>query len=88
MRKPGCPFRARAFALGPCVTAGPACRLLPGHSSPARGRLAASCANSPRQNASRRPMVEARGGEWEDLPADTFKEVRTGVRVALITMQV
>ena len=52
------------------------------------GRLVALCANGPRQNASLRPMVEARGGEWEGLPADTFKEEGTGVRVALITMQV
>ena len=51
-------------------------------------RLVALCANGPRQNASLRPMVEARGGEWEDLPADTFKEEGTGVRVAPITMQV
>ena len=51
------------------------------------GRLVALCANGPRQNASLRPMVEARGGEWEDLPADTFKEEGTGVRVALISMQ-
>jgi predicted RNA methylase len=52
------------------------------------GRLDAPCANGPRQNASRRPMVEVRGGEWEDLPADTFKEEGTGVLVAFITMQV
>ncbi len=52
------------------------------------GRLVALCANGPRQNASLRPMVEAHGGEWEDLPADTFKDEGTGVRVALITMQV
>ena len=52
------------------------------------GRLVALCANGPRQNASLRPMVEARGGEWEDLPADTFKEEGTGVRVGLISMQV
>ena len=52
------------------------------------GRLVALCANGPRQNASLRPMVEARGGGWEDLPADTFKDEGTGVRVALITMQV
>jgi len=51
------------------------------------GRLVALCANGPRQNASLRPMVEARGGEWEELPADTFKEEDTGVRVALITIQ-
>ena len=35
------------------------------------GRLVALCANGPRQNASLRPMVEAHGGEWEELPADT-----------------
>ena len=52
------------------------------------GRLVALCANGPRQNASLRPLVEARGGDWEDLPADTFKEEGTGVRVALITLQV
>ena len=52
------------------------------------GRLVALCANGPRQSASLRPMVEARGGEWEDLPADTFKEEGTGVRVAFITLQV
>ena len=52
------------------------------------GRLVALCANGPRQNSSLRPMIEARGGQWEDLPADTFKEEGTGVRVALITMQV
>jgi predicted RNA methylase len=52
------------------------------------GRLVALCANGPRQNASLRPMVEARGGDWEDLPAETFKDEGTGVRVALITMQV
>ena len=52
------------------------------------GRLVALCANGPRQSASLRPLVEARGGEWEDLPADTFKDEGTGVWVALITMQV
>ena len=51
-------------------------------------RLVALCANGPRQNGSLRPMVEAHGGEWEDLPAETFKEEGTGVRVALISMQV
>jgi len=52
------------------------------------GRLVALCANGPRQNARLRPMVEARGGEWEDLPPDTFEEEGTSARVALITMQV
>jgi protein-L-isoaspartate O-methyltransferase len=51
------------------------------------GRLVALCANGPRQQASLRPMVEARAGTWEDLPPNTFKEEGTGVRVALISMQ-
>jgi predicted RNA methylase len=52
------------------------------------GRLVALCANGPRQNTRLRPMVDACGGSWEDLPADSFKDEGTGVRVALITMQV
>ena len=48
------------------------------------GRLVAICANGPRQQAVLRPLVEARGGEWEDLPPDTFKEQGTGVRTALM----
>ena len=52
------------------------------------GGLGARRANGPRQNASLCPLVEARGGEWEDLPADIFKEEGTGVRVALPTLQV
>lgn len=48
------------------------------------GRLVAICANGPRQQAILRPLVEARGGEWEDLPPDTFKEQGTGVRTALL----
>ena len=42
----------------------------------------------PGATASLRPIVEACGGEWEALPADTLKEEGTGVRVALITLQV
>ena len=33
-----------------------------------------------------RPLVEARGGEWEDLQADTFSAEGTGVRTALIAV--
>ena len=51
------------------------------------GRIVALCANGPRQNARLRPMVDACGGEWVNLPADTFKEEGTGVRTALITLQ-
>lgn len=50
------------------------------------GRLVALCANGPHQNAVLRPLVEARGGEWEDLPADTFKAEGTSVRTALIAV--
>ena len=48
------------------------------------GRLVAICANGPRQRAALMPIVEKYGGAWEDLPADTFKESGTAVRVALI----
>lgn len=48
------------------------------------GRLVAICANGPKQNAILRPLAESRGGEWEDLPPDTFKEEGTGVRTALV----
>lgn len=50
------------------------------------GRLVALCANGPRQNAALRALVDARGGDWEDLPADSFKAEGTGVSVALITL--
>ena len=52
------------------------------------GRLVVLCANGSRQNAGLRPLVEARGGDWVDLPAGTSKEEGTGVPVALITLQV
>lgn len=50
------------------------------------GRLVALCANGPRQNATLRPLVDASEGDWEDLPADSFKAEGTGVSVALITL--
>jgi len=50
------------------------------------GRLVALCANGPRQNAILRPLVESRGGTWEELPADTFKSEGTGVRTALLVV--
>lgn len=46
------------------------------------GRLVALCADGPRQNAVLRPMIEARGGRWEQLPEGSFKSEGTGVRVA------
>lgn len=48
------------------------------------GRLVAICANGPRQQSVLRSLVEDRGGEWEDLPPDTFKEQGTSVRTALL----
>lgn len=50
------------------------------------GRLVAICANGPRQQAVLRPLVEQHGGEWEELPADTFKAEGTGVRTALLAL--
>lgn len=50
------------------------------------GRLVAICANGPRQNAQLRPLVEQHGGEWEDLPPDTFAESGTAVNTALFTL--
>ena len=49
--------------------------------------LVAICANGPRQQQILRALIDHRGGPWQDLPADTFKDEGTGVRVALITMQ-
>ncbi|WP_459203491.1 DUF3560 domain-containing protein (plasmid) [Ralstonia pseudosolanacearum] len=50
------------------------------------GRLVAICANGTRQNAQLRPLVEQYGGEWEDLPPDTFAVSGTGVNTALLTL--
>jgi phospholipid N-methyltransferase len=48
------------------------------------GRLVAICANGPRQNDKLRPLVEARGGIWEELPSDTFMSAGTSVRTVLL----
>ena len=50
------------------------------------GRLVAICANGPRQNDKLRPIVEARGGIWEELPSDTFIGAGTSVRTVLLTL--
>jgi hypothetical protein len=50
------------------------------------GRLVAICANGPRQNDKLRPLVEARGGIWEELPSDTFIGAGTGVRTVLLLL--
>jgi hypothetical protein len=48
------------------------------------GRLVAICANGPRQKDKLRPIVEARGGIWEELPLDTFIGAGTGVCTVLL----
>lgn len=50
------------------------------------GKLVAICANGPRQNTRLRPIVEQRGGTWEELPADTFKDSGTSARTVLLTI--
>jgi protein-L-isoaspartate O-methyltransferase len=50
------------------------------------GRLVAICANGPRQNDKLRPIVEARGGIWEELPSDTFIGASTSVRTVLLML--
>ena len=50
------------------------------------GRLVAICANGPRHNDKLRPLVEARGGFWEELPSDTFIGAGTGVRTVLLML--
>jgi len=51
-------------------------------------RLVAICANGPRQNEKLLPLVEARGGTWEELPEGTFVESGTNVRTVLLTIDV
>jgi phospholipid N-methyltransferase len=50
------------------------------------GRLVAVCANGPRQREALYPLVAAHGGEWVDLPADTFAESGTSVNAALMIL--
>lgn len=50
------------------------------------GKLVAICANGPRQNDQLRPLVEACGGLWEELPANTFAESGTNVNTVLLTL--
>ncbi|WP_418884189.1 methyltransferase [Burkholderia contaminans] len=50
------------------------------------GRLVAVCANGPRQREALQPLVAAHGGEWVDLPADTFAESGTSVNTALMIL--
>ena len=50
------------------------------------GRLVALCANGPRQNEKLRPIVEAHGGIWQELPADTFISSGTSVRSVLLSL--
>lgn len=50
------------------------------------GRLVAICAGGPRQADALRPLVEACGGLWEELPASTFADAGTSVRSVLLTI--
>lgn len=51
------------------------------------GRLVAICANGTRQVSALRPVIDAAGGSWEDLPAGTFKESSTNVSSALLSLR-
>ena len=51
------------------------------------GRLVAICADGPRQSERLRPLAETCGGSWESLPAETFAEHGTNVRVALLVIE-
>jgi len=51
------------------------------------GRLVALCANGPRQQERLRPLIEARGGLWEELSADTFRNAGTSVRTVLLVVE-
>lgn len=48
------------------------------------GVLVALCANGPRQNNQLSPLALNNGGDWENLPAGTFKNAGTMVNVALL----
>lgn len=50
------------------------------------GLLVAICADGPRQAKALYPLVSERGGLWEELPADTFKDQGTSVRTVLLTI--
>lgn len=52
------------------------------------GLLVAICANGSRQQSQLRPLVEACGGIWEELPSGTFKEAGTMVSSVLLTVSV
>ena len=51
------------------------------------GRLVAICAAGPRQHEKLKPWAEARGGVWELLAANSFKESGTSVNAALLSVQ-
>jgi 16S rRNA G1207 methylase RsmC len=50
-----------------------------------RGRLVALCAGGPRQAQRLKPLVDACGGAWQELPAGTFEG--TDVRAVLLTIE-
>lgn len=45
------------------------------------------CANGPRQNEKLKPIVEQYGGDWEPLPADTFKDSGTSVSTVMLSLE-
>ncbi len=49
------------------------------------GRIAALCANGPRQNAKLRPIIKEMGGVWEEVPDNTFAAAGTSVRTVLLS---
>jgi hypothetical protein len=51
------------------------------------GRLVAICADGPRQSEKLRPLAEECGGWWESLPAGTFADHGTNVRVAMLVIE-
>jgi protein-L-isoaspartate O-methyltransferase len=51
------------------------------------GRLVALCADGPRQGEKLRPLAEGSGGWWESLPAGSFGEHGTNVRVAMLVIE-
>jgi hypothetical protein len=52
------------------------------------GRLVALCANGPRQERALGGLAETFGGEYTPLPDDTFASEGTGVRVAMLVIEI
>lgn len=50
------------------------------------GLLVAICANGPKQQEKLKPIVEASGGQWKELPSCSFKEAGTNVNTVILTI--